>query len=593
MKRPWPAALVLAACLAVLCGAMAWVSGKVLELDRAERAARALADSEERVRLALWRMESAIGPLLAEESARPYFTYAAFYPTQRAYDNMLGDFTPGELLLPSPLLGESPPLTRIHFQLDESGPPTSPQAPEGRALALTLREFADEAALQPARERFAALCRGMDFARLHAALGEEIALTPSRVAITAPSEPVQQRGGQVAQVMQQQAEFNKSDFEARRQTYSNMTAQRAGNRLLAPPPGVSEGLLRPVWFEGELLLLRRVRVNDRVLIQGCQLDWPAIRTLLCGAVADLLPAAMLEPVTAAQPEPGERRMAALPVRLLPGAVGVASASRASPLLWSLGFAWGGALLAAVAAAALLMGALTLAERRAAFVSAVTHELRTPLTAFRLYTELLADGRVTDPQRQQLYFTTMHTEARRLEHLVENVLAFARLEGGRSGARLENLTPADLYERVRPRLEQRAAQAGAALLFTPEAAFADAYLRVDVAAVEQILFNLVDNACKYAVGRGGSMIRVEVERRAGLAFLRVRDDGPGISPREARRLFRAFHKSAEDAAHSAPGVGLGLALCRRLARGMGGDLRLDRGSAPGACFVLSMPVAAAG
>lgn len=593
MKRTWPAALALVVCLAVLCGAMAWVSGKVLELDRAERAARALADSEERVRLALWRMESAIGPLLAEESARPYFTYAAFYPTQRAYDNMLGDFTPGELLLPSPLLVESPPLTRIHFQFDQAGPPTSPQAPEGRALALTLREFADEAALQPARERFAALCRIADFTRLQAALGEDVTPASARVAITAPSEPVQQRGGQVAQVMQQQAELNRSDFEARQQTYSNLTAQRGGNRLLASTSEVSEGLLRPVWIEGELLLVRRVRVNDRVLIQGCQLDWPAIRTLLCAAVADLLPAATLEPVTAGHSDPGERRLAALPVRLLPGPVGVASAARASPLLWSLGFAWGGALLAGLAATALLVGALTLAERRAAFVSAVTHELRTPLTAFRLYTELLADGRVTDPQRQQLYFTTMHTEARRLEHLVENVLAFARLEGGRSGARLENLTPDDLFERVRPRLEQRAAQAGATLVFTPAAAPTGAYLRVDVAAVEQILFNLVDNACKHAVGRGGSMIRIEVERQAGLAFLRVRDDGPGIPPREARRLFRAFHKSAEDAAHSAPGVGLGLALSRRLARGMGGDLRLDRSATPGACFVISMPVATAG
>ena len=112
----------------------------------------------------------------------------------------------------------------------------------------------------------------------------------------------------------------------------------------------------------------------------------------------------------------------------------------------------------------------------------------------------------------------------------------------------------------------------------------------MAAVEQILFNLVDNACKYAVPRGGTAIRVEVGRAdggAGLSFLRVRDDGPGVPPKEARRLFRPFHKSAHDAAHSAPGVGLGLALSRRLARSMGGDLRLDAGLG-GACFVLTVP-----
>jgi len=66
---------------------------------------------------------------------------------------------------------------------------------------------------------------------------------------------------------------------------------------------------------------------------------------------------------------------------------------------------------------------------------------------------------------------------------------------------------------------------------------------------------------------------------------VRDHGPGIPPADARRLFRPFHKSARAAAHSAPGVGLGLALARRLARSLGGDLRLVSGAGPGACFEL--------
>ena len=72
-----------------------------------------------------------------------------------------------------------------------------------------------------------------------------------------------------------------------------------------------------------------------------------------------------------------------------------------------------------------------------------------------------------------------------------------------------------------------------------------------------------------------------------ALIQVRDHGPGIPAAEARRLFRPFSRSAQQAAGSAPGVGLGLALSRRLARAMGGDLRIDLGVRDGAGFELRL------
>ena len=116
------------------------------------------------------------------------------------------------------------------------------------------------------------------------------------------------------------------------------------------------------------------------------------------------------------------------------------------------------------------------------------------------------------------------------------------------------------------------------------------VRADVSAVERILVNLVDNACKFASRAANPYIVLELDRRDRLAVLRVRDYGPGISKREERRLFKPFRKSAREAANSAPGVGLGLALSRRLARQMGGRLRLDRRIKEGACFELILPLA---
>jgi signal transduction histidine kinase len=79
------------------------------------------------------------------------------------------------------------------------------------------------------------------------------------------------------------------------------------------------------------------------------------------------------------------------------------------------------------------------------------------------------------------------------------------------------------------------------------------------------------------------------QRGRHAIVRIHDHGPGIDPRERRRIFRPFHRPATQAAGSAPGVGLGLALSRRLARRMGGDLRLA-GSEDGASFELWLPIA---
>lgn len=96
--------------------------------------------------------------------------------------------------------------------------------------------------------------------------------------------------------------------------------------------------------------------------------------------------------------------------------------------------------------------------------------------------------------------------------------------------------------------------------------------------------LVDNACKYAPGQP---LHLSSSLRGRHAVLRLHDQGPGIDPRDRRRIFRPFHRSAARAAGSAPGVGLGLALSRRLARRMGGDLRLARlaSSEEGASFEL--------
>jgi signal transduction histidine kinase len=113
------------------------------------------------------------------------------------------------------------------------------------------------------------------------------------------------------------------------------------------------------------------------------------------------------------------------------------------------------------------------------------------------------------------------------------------------------------------------------------------IRADAPPVEQILFNLVDNACKYGGSSTDRRIHLRAEAGDKTVCLEVRDHGHGVAPEMIRNLFVPFSKSAAQAAGTAPGVGLGLALCRRLAQSRGGDLRYQ-GSADGAVFILTLP-----
>lgn len=579
-------------CLAVVLVAMAWISLTALRLERVEAQANRRAAAEERTRLALWRMESALTPLVTRESARPYFTYTAFHPVNRAYTRMFAEIRPDEILVPSPLLTYRSPNILLHFQFGPSGKLTSPQVPTGNQRDLAETGYASHEQIEAAAERLAKLSAILSRAELVAMLPEVEAVPPLIAAVRLPKAlPRADARGRLAQ----QQVLNALEWQMR--TYAQNAARAPGAPSRRVDGGaqtrsqVYEGPVQAVWSGEALVLGRRVRVGQKEYVQGCWLDWARVRTWLLAAAEDLLPGADLAASGGASGNGQTYMLAALPVRLLPGAVpedGLPAYS--SPLRMSLLIAWACVLVGAAAVALLLRGAVTLSERRGAFVSAVTHELRTPLTTFRLYAEMLAEGMVADENKRADYLRRLREQADRLSHLVENVLAYARLARGRSDSRLQTLTLGELIGRMSERLAGRARQANMKLLLEDAEAAPEFRVRADASAVEQILLNLVDNACKYAARAADRTIHLQLDREGRSALIRVRDHGPGISTGEAKGLFRPFRKSAREAAGSAPGVGLGLALSRRLARQMGGSLRLDERVTDGACFVLSLPVA---
>jgi signal transduction histidine kinase len=576
MKRAWAAWLGFGLCVALAAAAIARVGRTALDLERAEAKARRQAALEENLQLALWRMDSALAPLMAEESARPYFSYSPLYPAERAFTNMFAEIQRGDVLVPSPLLTFSSPQIRLHFQFGPDGRLSSPQVP-----ASNMRDLAEARYLPPERIELAS-SRLDELAKLVSR--KELA---SRLSV---QEPAQQVNPNAPLAFGPQAPSRASQEYVMRSRTTKLAqnATPAEALPLSARSTVSQGPLQAIWVGPALLLARRVRVPEGTFLQGCWLDWDVIRADLAASVSDLVPEVELAPVLSPTGVVPTRMLASLPARLSAPAPRDETEPHWSPLRISLLFAWTSLLLAATAIALLFHGALRLSERKGTFVSAVTHELRTPLTTFRLYTEMLDEGMVVDPEAQRQYVKTLRAEADRLGHLVENVLAYARLERGRAAESPEVVSPAVIVERLVPRLILRARQAGLELLVGPVNVHAN--VRANVSVVDQILSNLVDNALKYAARGKDRRIHLDVAPAGRWLALTVRDHGPGLTSQVMHRLFQPFSKSAQEAAHSAPGVGLGLALCRRLARAAGGDLRLVENSPLGASFMLLIPFA---
>jgi len=207
-----------------------------------------------------------------------------------------------------------------------------------------------------------------------------------------------------------------------------------------------------------------------------------------------------------------------------------------------------------------------AEQRNNFVAAVSHELKTPLTAIRMYGEMLRDGMVVDETKRREYYGTITAESERLTRLINNVLEFSRLE---QGTRETSLVVGPIGPVVREAvaiLEPHAREVGFRIEVELEAGLPP--VRFDRDAVLQVVFNLVDNALKYARDAGDRVIAIRCIREGDAVCVAVRDRGPGVPVRHLSKIFEPFYRAEDELTRTAKGTGIGLALVRGLAETMG-------------------------
>jgi two-component system sensor histidine kinase KdpD len=235
-------------------------------------------------------------------------------------------------------------------------------------------------------------------------------------------------------------------------------------------------------------------------------------------------------------------------------------------------------------------AQTEAERRSerlksALLDAVTHNLRTPITSIKASTTALLSESATmgDAIKREL-LVVANEEADRLDLLVEDLISLARIEAGELGLQVSWCSLEDVVGGASKRAERLFGARTLDVTLPPDLPV----IRADARALEEVLFQLLENASKYSPreSRISVSAREETDERIEI---RVEDEGPGVALEERERIFDKFYRSPATET-TASGSGLGLAIVRGIVEAHRGQVAVtDREGQPGARFIVRLPI----
>ena len=227
----------------------------------------------------------------------------------------------------------------------------------------------------------------------------------------------------------------------------------------------------------------------------------------------------------------------------------------------------------------------MARLKSDFVANVSHDLKTPLSLIRMFAETLELNRVADEASRREYYAVITRESERLTRLIDNVLDFSRIEGGRQRYDIGPGSVEPLIHEVLEAFRYPLAQQGFKVDVEIAPDLPDVPL--DAPAVKQALANLVDNAIKYSGER--RRLRVSARLTGPEVCLEVADEGVGIPPAETQRIFEKFYRIGRSETQGRRGSGVGLALVKHIIEAHGGRVSVDSRVGEGSRFTLHLPI----
>jgi signal transduction histidine kinase len=215
------------------------------------------------------------------------------------------------------------------------------------------------------------------------------------------------------------------------------------------------------------------------------------------------------------------------------------------------------------------------------VANVSHELKTPLTSIQGFSQAILDGVIQSPSDQERTLKLIHAEANRMGRLVQDLVALPRLEAGVE-FHFEPMDLRPLLQHLSEKYKLPASQGGLDLRMQVENL---STVRADADRLAQVISNLLDNAIKYTPTGGHILLAAGVTGK--MVEIRVADDGPGIPPQDAGKVFDRFYRA--EGTRSQAGSGLGLAISKQIINAHSGQISLQPALPHGCIFSIYLPI----
>lgn len=224
-----------------------------------------------------------------------------------------------------------------------------------------------------------------------------------------------------------------------------------------------------------------------------------------------------------------------------------------------------------------------------FVSIASHQLRTPISVIKGYLSLLLEGAygacapAATEKLQQMYAMN-----ERLVHMVNNMLNVSRIEKDKIEFNCARFDVTNVIRQTVAEMTLTAERKGVALAFVAPPA-KPVHVFADAERLREVLGNLIDNAIKYS-DAGVVEVRLKTRAKDGVAIVTVKDEGIGMSPEDQKHVFQKFFRAKDPAVAHQAGTGLGLYICARFLRGMGGDIKIEHSEfGKGTTFAVGIPL----
>lgn len=423
-----------------------------------------------------------------------------------------------------------------------------------------------------------------------------------------PAEATERRHGLITQLETRALDYGEAALSSTQRRFLLRELAKAGSSassaallaaedlalrwIAAAGAGPREPILRPagiegVWqfaaTDGRIVLLQRTEpLLARLHAAIAQPE------LLADIRVDLLPPDR-EPTGALLSLPAGNAMPGWSLALSPldpRALEADTSARSTSYLWIGGLTVLTIVILAVLTWELIRRQLALTRLRNDIVANVTHELKTPLSSMRLFVETLLNAEQLDERTTREYLTLIAQENLRLSRLIDNFLTFSRIERNKYAYAFERVRAARIAEDAIAAVRERFQAPGCT--FTTAIAAALPEVDADADSFVTALINLLDNAYKYTGDT--KEITLTAAARDGAVVFTVRDNGVGLSPRDAKRIFQRFYQVRPQGSPASGGCGLGLSIVHAIITAHRGKIQVESQPGCGSTFTITLPAA---